>query len=99
MLDIFAVIIMTTTSVEIVSDVISAKPLHDSRIKPSKKTEIAIKKCAFIKDMECRLPVCDMKVCEKCPEGHVYCTRIAFIKSLISKVLLLFICFFLFFDI
>jgi len=78
---------MDAELVEHIKEVPSAKPLNGSRVKNSKKISISVKMCVYFKDMECRVPVCDMKVCEKCPEGGVYCTRVSFIRSMVSKIL------------
>jgi hypothetical protein len=74
--------------IEKIYDIASTRPLGDSRVKNAKKISENVKMCRFIKDMPCKLPLCDLKVCEKCPEGFAYCTRVNFIKKMIEKVLL-----------
>jgi hypothetical protein len=76
-----------------ISDIPLAASVNESKIKDEKKTTTMTngRKCIYFKDMVCRIPVCDMKACEKCSEGSIYCTRVNFIKSLIQKVLMVFI--------
>ena len=78
-----------------ISDIPLTASVNESKIKDEKKTVTMTngKKCVYFKDMVCRIPICDMKACEKCSEGYIYCTRVNFIKSLIQKVLMFFICF------
>ncbi|MFH1710408.1 MAG: hypothetical protein ABH860_04975 [bacterium] len=82
---------MRAEGIEQISETSSIMSVSESRVKNARKIFSSAKMCAFFKDMECRIPVCDLKACEKCNEGHVYCTRVSFIKNMIQKVLLFFI--------
>jgi len=84
---------MENQSVEQISDVPHAAPLAESRVRNTKKVAIKIKSCIYFKDMDCRAPVCDMDICEKCPEGGAVCLKINFIKRMISRILALFVSF------
>lgn len=86
---------MGPETVEQVHEVNSARSIGQAKVKNAKKIAVAAKMCVYFKDTECRIPVCDMKVCEKCPEGNVYCTRVAFIKNMIQKILMFVFCFIL----
>ena len=81
--------------IEQVREVRGARSVNQAKVKTAKKITVAAKMCVYMKDTECRMPVCDMKICEKCPEGHVYCTRVAFIKNMIQKILMFVFCFIL----
>jgi len=74
-----------------ISDIPQAMPLADSKVRNSRRVTIKGKPCIYFKDMECRTPMCDMKICEKCPEGGAVCLRINFIKSMLQKILIFFI--------
>jgi hypothetical protein len=76
-----------------IHEVSGARSIGQAKVKNAKKIIVAAKMCVYFKDTECRIPVCDMKVCEKCPEGHVYCTRVAFIRTMVQKILLFVFCF------
>ena len=82
---------MGTEAIEQISDVSSPKSVSGSKVKNTKKVSSAVKMCIIFKDMECRIPLCDLKACEKCNEGYVFCTRVNFIKSMLQKVLLFFL--------
>ena len=84
---------MGAGSIEQISDVSSPKSVSESKVKNAKKISSNIKMCVIFKDMECRIPVCDMKVCEKCGEGAVFCTRVNFIKNMLQKILVFLISF------
>jgi hypothetical protein len=77
---------MGMENIEQIADVESPKSVGETRVKNTKKIFRDVKMCLIYKDMECRIPVCDMKACEKCNNGHVYCTRVAFIKNMLQKV-------------
>jgi hypothetical protein len=79
---------METEGIEQVADVSSPKSVSGSKVKNTKKILAGAKMCVYFKDMECRIPVCDMKACEKCSEGHIFCTRVNFIKSMLKRILL-----------
>jgi len=81
-----------------ISNIPLTASVNESKIKDEKKTTTLTngKKCIYFKDMLCRIPVCDMQACEKCNEGYIYCTRVNFIKSLLQKVLMFFICILIF---
>jgi hypothetical protein len=87
---------MDTGSIELIHDVPMTKPLDGAKVKNMKKINRMTKTCVFFKDMECRAPVCDMEVCQKCSEGYGHCTRVALMKSMIQRVLLLIVSFLLF---
>lgn len=89
---------METESIEHVADVSSPKSLGGSKVKNTKKILAGAKMCVYFKDMECRIPFCDMKACEKCNEGYIFCTRVNFIKGMLNKILLFFIGIVLFFE-
>jgi hypothetical protein len=82
---------MGTEAIEQISDVSSPKNVSGSKVKNAKKISSSIKMCTIFKDMECRIPVCDLKACEQCNDGYVYCTRVNFIKSMLQKILLFFL--------
>jgi len=82
---------MDTEAIEQIADVPAAKSLSQSKVKVAKKVVPSGKMCVYFRDMLCRTPVCDMKICEKCPEGGAVCLRINFIKRMLQKVLLLFV--------
>ena len=82
---------MGTEAIEQISDVSSPKNVSGSKVKNTKKIAQGAKMCVFFKDMECRIPLCDLKACEKCNEGSVFCTRVSFIKSMLQKILLFFL--------
>jgi hypothetical protein len=82
---------MGTEAIEQIKDVGSPKNVSGSKVKNVKKTSFAVKMCAIFKDMECRIPVCDLKACEQCNDGYVYCTRVNFIKSMLQKILFFFL--------
>jgi hypothetical protein len=84
---------MQTENIEQIAGLTSPRSVNESKVKNSKKISSSVKMCVFFKDMECKIPFCDMKACEKCNEGYVYCTRINFIKSMVQKILLFFISF------
>jgi len=90
---------MEMEHIELIADVPSAKPLSDARVKNSKKILPNGKMCTYYKNMECRAPFCDMDVCQKCPEGGAYCTRVAFIKKMITRVLIFIVSLLIFADI
>ncbi len=81
-----------------ISDVPLAASVNESKIKDKKKVhaEPNVKMCKYFKDTPCKIPFCDMKACEQCNEGYVYCTRVNFIKNLLSKVFVFFIGFLIF---
>jgi hypothetical protein len=79
---------MEMEGMELVSDVPSMKKISDSRVKNSKRAAITVKMCVYFKDKECRVPVCDMTICQKCPEGHGFCQRVSFMRNMVQKVLL-----------
>jgi len=81
---------MGMEAIEQISDVSSPKNVSGSKVKNSKKISSTVKMCAIFKDMECRIPVCDLKACEQCNDGYVYCTRVNFIKSMLQKILFFF---------
>jgi hypothetical protein len=87
---------MDAESIEQVADVSSPKSIGGAKVKNLKKIRSDVRMCIYFKDMECRIPVCDLKICEKCSEGHIFCTRVNFIKSMLQKVLLFLISFILF---
>ncbi len=87
---------MDAESIEQVADVSSPKSIGGSKVKNLKRIRAGAKMCVYFKDMECRIPVCDLKVCEKCSEGNIFCTRVNFIKSMLQRILLLLISFILF---
>jgi len=89
---------MDSEEIEHVSEIASSKSLNKVRVNNSKKMSSIVKMCVYLKDMECRIPICDMKICEKCPEGFVYCTRVDFIRNMIKKVLVIFLCFLVFLE-
>jgi hypothetical protein len=89
---------MGTEGIEQIADVSSPKSVGGSKVKNSKRILAGAKMCVYFKDMECRIPVCDMKVCEKCNEGYIFCTRVNFIKSMLNRILLFFIGIVLFFE-
>jgi hypothetical protein len=74
-----------------IKDVTSPKNVSGAKVKNAKKTSSGIKMCAVFKDMECRIPVCDLKACGQCNDGYVYCTRVNFIKSMLQKILFFFL--------
>jgi hypothetical protein len=74
-----------------IKDVTSPKNVSGAKVKNAKKAAYAVKMCAIFKDMECRIPVCDLKACGQCNDGYVYCTRVNFIKNMLQKVLLFFV--------
>jgi len=84
---------MKAESIEQVSDVSSPKSLSESKVKNAKKVSSKVKMCVYFKEMECRIPICDLKACEKCNEGYVFCTRVNFIKNMLQKILMFFISF------
>lgn len=79
---------METEAIEQVADVPAAKSLSQSRVKNAKRIVSSGKMCVYFRDMPCRTPVCDMKICEKCPEGGAVCLRINFIKRMVQKILI-----------
>ena len=81
---------MQAESIEQIINVSSPRSASESKVKNSKKVFVSARMCIYFKDMECRIPICDMKACEKCNEGYVYSTRVNFIKSMIQKILLFF---------
>lgn len=82
---------MDIENIEQVSDVVATKSLNNARVKQAKKVPATAKQCIYFKDVECRAPLCDMEVCQKCPEGHGFCSRTLLIKSMIRKVMIFFI--------
>jgi hypothetical protein len=84
---------MEIEKIEQVSDVVSAKAVNDGKVKNEKKAVFSGKPCAIFKDMECRIPLCDMDVCSKCSEGFAYCSRVNYIKSLIQRILMFVVAF------
>jgi len=82
---------MDTQAIEQIADVPPAKSLSQSKVRVAKKVVPSGKMCVYFRDMQCRSPVCDMKICEKCPEGGAVCLRINFIKSMLQKILIFFI--------
>ena len=82
---------MQAEGIEQIIDVGSPRSASESKVKNSKKVFASTHMCVYFKDMECRIPMCDMKACEKCNEGYVYCTRVNFIKSMVSKILMFFV--------
>lgn len=74
-----------------IADVPHATALSQSRVRNAKRVGIKGKPCIYFKDMLCRTPMCDMKICEKCPEGGAVCLRINFIKNMLQKILIFFI--------
>lgn len=86
---------MGPENIEQVHEISGARSVGQTKVKNTKKILVAAKMCVYFKDTECRIPVCDMKACEKCPEGSVYCTRVAFIKSMLQKILVFLFCFLL----
>ena len=90
---------METEALEHVGEDVSAKPLNQSKVKNTKKISDGLKMCVYFKDMECRIPICDIKACEKCNEGQTYCTRVTFIKNLVQKILMFIVCVLIFTDI
>ena len=81
-----------------VEDVVATKSLNNSPVKMKKQVPATAKPCVYFKDVECRAPMCDMEVCQKCPEGHGFCDRTLLIKRMIQRVMLFFIGFILFCD-
>ena len=79
-----------------ITDVTSPKSVSGGKVKNMKKVRLDAKMCVYIKDMECRIPACDMKVCEKCNSGFAYCERVTFIKNMLQRVLAFLICLLLF---
>ncbi len=79
---------MDAEKIELVSDVVSAKAVSETKVKNDKKVVLAGKPCVYFKDMECRIPLCDMDVCSKCDQGFAYCTRVNYIKSMIQRILM-----------
>lgn len=91
---------MNAENIEIVAEVPAAKSLSQSKVKNFKRAmSVTGKMCVYFKDMECRIPMCDMKACEKCTEGSTYCTRVTFIKNLVKKILIFFACLLIFTEI
>jgi hypothetical protein len=86
---------MVMENIEQVADVGSPRSVNESKVKHTKKIRRDSKMCVIFKDMECRIPVCDLKACEKCNEGYVYCTRVNFIKNMLQKVFLFLLMFIL----
>lgn len=82
---------METEGIEQIADVSSTKSVSGSRVKNLKRIRPGGRMCVFFKDMECRIPVCDLKACEKCNEGYIYCTRVNFIKNMLQRILMFFI--------
>jgi hypothetical protein len=89
---------MAIENIEQVADVGSPRSVNESKVKHTKKLRPDLKMCVFYKDMECRIPVCDMKACGQCNEGYVYCTRVNFIKDMLQKIFLFLLMFILFTD-
>jgi len=83
--------IMGTESIEQIADVSSPKSLSESKVKNAKKVSLKAKMCVYFKDMECRIPFCDLKACEKCNEGYIFCTRVNFIKNMLQRILMFFV--------
>ena len=79
---------MDAEKIEQVTDVVSAKAVNDSKIKNEKKAVFSGKMCVYYKEMECRIPLCDMDLCSKCSEGYAFCSRVNYIKNMIAKILL-----------
>lgn len=74
-----------------ISDIPRAMPMSGSKVKDMKRVALKGKPCIYFKDMQCRAPVCDMKACEKCPEGTFLCARINFIKRMVQRILMIFV--------
>ena len=74
-----------------IKDVTSPKNVSGAKVKGAKKALYAVKMCSVFKDMECRIPVCDLKACGQCNDGYVFCTRVSFIKSMLQKILFFFL--------
>jgi len=89
---------MENQPIEQITDVPLTMPLSHSRVKNAKHVAIKGKPCIYFKEMQCRAPVCDLEICERCPEGGAYCTRINFIKKLVQKILMLIVGFFILSD-
>jgi hypothetical protein len=79
---------MQIENMELVSDVPSMQKMSGARVKNSKKAAFTAKMCVYFKDTECRAPVCDLSICQKCPEGHGFCQRVSFMRKMVQKVLL-----------
>jgi len=82
---------MEAEAIEQVKDVSSPKNVSGAKVKNAKKIILGSKMCVVFKDMECRIPVCDLKACEQCNDGSSYCTRVNFIKSMLQKILFFFL--------
>lgn len=89
---------MEAEHIEQVADVSSPKSVSGGRVKNMKKIRLNAKMCVYFKDMECRIPFCDMKACEKCNSGYAYCTRVTFIKNMLQRILAFFVCLIIFAD-
>jgi hypothetical protein len=89
---------MAIENIEQVADVGSPRSVNESKVKHTKKIHLDSKMCVIFKDMECRIPICDMKACAQCNEGYVYCTRVNFIKDMLQKIFLFLLMFILFTD-
>ena len=87
---------MQPENIEQVADVPSPKSVSGGRVKNMKKIRLDAKMCVYFKDMECRIPFCDMKACEQCNSGYIYCARVTFIKNMLQRVLSFFICLMIF---
>ena len=79
---------MESQQIEQVNNVPYTVSVSGSKVRNAKRITLKSKPCIYFKDVDCRAPMCDMKVCEKCPEGTVICTKINFIKSMLQKVLM-----------
>jgi len=82
---------MEAEAIEQIKDVSSPKNISGSKVKNTKKVSSAVKMCVIFKDMECRIPICDLKACEKCNEGYIFCTRVNFIKNMLQRILMFFV--------
>ena len=89
---------MGIENIEQVADVVATKSLDHARVKQTKKVPATAKQCIYFKDVECRAPLCDMEACQKCPEGHGFCSRTLLIKRMVQKLMIICIGIFFFCD-
>ncbi len=79
---------MHPEAIEQVTEVPATKNMSGAKVKNAKKVVATAKPCIYFPDVECRAPVCDMEVCQRCPEGHGFCSRTLLLKRMIQRVLM-----------
>ena len=81
---------MEIENIEQIKDIVKMDSPSQSKLRSKKAVnKVSFKPCIYFNDVECRIPVCDMETCEKCPKGYIYCMDVKpnYLKQMLHKII------------